>query len=190
MTHSSPAPTRAELLGSAVTALEQLTRVVSDFPSAGVVFRDITPVLADPGGLMAVTQALSVAVTQPFDLVAGLDARGFLLGAAVAVHTGCGVLAIRKAGKLAGAVIGKDYSLEYGTGRLELHPDDVPAGARVLVVDDVLATGGTAAAACSLLIQAGARIAGVAVVMELVDLGGRARVEAATDAPVVAICAL
>lgn len=164
---------------AAAAALRRLTRVVPDFPIPGVLFRDVTPVFADPEGLALVAGALAASAPAPFDLVSGLDARGFLLGGAVAALFGTGVLAIRKPGKLAGAVIGQDYTLEYGTARLELHPDDVPDGARVLVVDDVLATGGTATAACSLLQRAGATVVGVAVMLELVDLDGRTRLGAA-----------
>ena len=156
---------------AAVEVIQHRTRVVADFPVPGVLFRDVTPVLAEPDGVVLVAPALAGGTD--FDLVAGLDARGFLLGGAVAVLHGTGVLAVRKPGKLAGDVIGEDYRLEYGAARLELHPDDVPPGARVLVVDDVLATGGTASAAVRLLERAGAVVAAVAVMIELVELGGR-----------------
>lgn len=177
---------KTTLAAAAAAVVVQRTRVVADFPVPGVLFRDVTPVLADPSGLALVAGALATTAGE-FDLVAGLDARGFLLGGAVGAIFGTGVLAIRKPGKLAGAVIGEDYRLEYGTARLELHPDDVPDGARVLIVDDVLATGGTAAAACSLLRRAGADVIAVAVVLELAELGGRALVQAALPVPVHAI---
>ncbi len=178
----------ASVTASAAAAIERLTRVVPDFPVPGVLFRDVTPVLTDPTALAHVAAALAAAAPEEFDLVAGLDARGFLLGGAVAAVCGTGVLAVRKPGKLAGAVIGQDYTLEYGTARLEVHPDDVPDGARVLVVDDVLATGGTAAAACSLLSRAGGRVVGVALMAELTDLGGRAALSAAGVDAVSALC--
>ena len=115
--------------------------------------------LADARALHDVAVALAAAAPDA-TLIAGLESRGFLLGAAAAAVAGLGVLAVRKPGKLPGEIIFEDYALEYGTARLELHPDDVPAGSRVLVIDDVLATGGTAAAACRLLRRAGADIAG------------------------------
>jgi len=166
----SPAP--AVLFDAAGDALDRLVRVQQDFPQPGVLFRDLTPVLADASALRDVARALAAAAPDA-TLIAGLESRGFLLGAAAAMIAEIGVLAIRKPGKLPGAVLGEDYALEYGTARLELHPDDVPSGSMVLVIDDVLATGGTAAAACRLLRRAGAQIAGVAVAVELTDLGGR-----------------
>ncbi len=157
---------------AAGAALDRLVRVQPDFPRPGVLFRDLTPVLADGPALRSIAEELAAAAPDA-TLVAGLDSRGFLLGAAAAIVAGTGLLAIRKPGKLPGRILAEDYTLEYGTARLELHPDDVPPGSRVLVIDDVLATGGTAAAACRLLRRAGAVIAGVAVAVELTDLGGR-----------------
>lgn len=159
----------------AAQVVAALTREVPDFPEPGVLFRDLTPVLADDRGLAALTEALATLVGGA-DLIAGIDARGFLLGGAVAHRLGVGVLAIRKGGKLPPPVRARSYSLEYGTATLEIPAAGVElAGRRVAIVDDVLATGGTIAAAFDLLEAAGAQVSGAAVVMELVALGGRER---------------
>lgn len=150
----------------------------------GVLFRDMTPVLADADALLALADGLA-AVANDTTLVAGLESRGFLLGAVTALRLGTGVLAIRKPGKLPGAVLQEQYQLEYGAAALELHPDDVPSGARVLIVDDVLATGGTAAAACRLIRRAGGVVVGVVVAIELSALGGRRQLP---GVPVTALC--
>lgn len=170
-----PSPkTRDRALAAGAAAIQRLTRVQQDFPVAGVLFRDLTPVLSDAAALSALADGLA-AVADGATLVAGLESRGFLLGAVTALRLGTGVLAIRKPGKLPGAVLREEYKLEYGTAALELHPDDVPAGARVLIVDDVLATGGTAAAACRLIERAGGAVVAVVVAIELESLGGRAK---------------
>jgi adenine phosphoribosyltransferase len=156
--------------------IASLTREVADFPSAGIQFKDLTPVFADRRGLAAVTDALA-AVCSGADLIAGIDARGFLVGAAVAIRLGTGLLAIRKGGKLPPPVRSQSYQLEYGTATLEIPADGIElAGRSVVIVDDVLATGGTVVAAQRLLEDGGARVTAAAVVLELTALGGRARV--------------
>lgn len=154
-----------------------LVREVPDFPEPGVQFKDLTPLLADAHGLAAVTEALAETAAG-VDLVAGIDARGFLLGAAVATKLGTGVLAVRKGGKLPPPVCAETYDLEYGTARLEIPADGIDiSGLRVVIIDDVLATGGTLGAAQRLLSAGGATVTGAAVVLELADLGGRTAVE-------------
>lgn len=151
-------------------------RDVPDFPEPGVLFKDISPLLADPPLFADVVAAHAEPWQGRVDLVAGLEARGFIFGAAVAMHLGAGFVPVRKAGKLPGPTVGLDYALEYGQARIEVNEDAVPPGARVLVVDDVLATGGTAAAACRLLEQMGALVSGVEVLVEIASLRGRDRV--------------
>jgi adenine phosphoribosyltransferase len=162
---------------------------VPDFPEPGVVFRDLTPVFADGPAFRRVVDGLAEpAVVDPraaavaagpgpaFDVVAGVEARGFLLAAAVALDAGTGVVPIRKAGKLPRERVSAEYELEYGTATLELHTDSVVPGQRVLLVDDVLATGGTLLAAIGLVERLGGIVTGVSVVVELVALGGRQRI--------------
>ena len=158
-------------------------RVIPDFPKAGIQFRDLTPLLADGAAFQATTAALAERAGD-FDLIAGVEARGFLFGAALAQLTGKGLVIVRKPGKLPAATIGHDYDLEYGTDRLELHADAVAPGTRVLLVDDVLATGGTAEAAVTLLRKAGAIVDRALFVMELDGLPGAARLKAEGVEPV------
>ncbi|MFD8814361.1 adenine phosphoribosyltransferase [Streptomyces sp. NPDC059627] len=155
-------------------------RDVEDYPEQGVMFKDITPLLADPAAFTALTDALAgIAAETGATKVVGLEARGFILGAPVAVRAGLGFIPVRKAGKLPGATLRQAYELEYGSAEIEVHAEDLSAGDRVMVVDDVLATGGTAEASIRLIHRAGAEVAGVAVLMELGFLGGRARLESA-----------
>jgi adenine phosphoribosyltransferase len=154
-----------------------LIRTVPDFPKPGIRFRDITPLLADAAGFRAVTHRLGERYAGRVDKVAGIEARGFIFGAAVAQLLHAGFVPFRKPGKLPAAAIGHEYELEYGTGRLEIHDDAVARGERVLVIDDLLATGGTAAAALALLERLGAEIVECAFVIELIELGGRRRIE-------------
>jgi adenine phosphoribosyltransferase len=151
-----------------------LCRVVPDFPQAGVEFRDITPLLADGTAFATVVEEIATRFRGRIDLVAGIEARGFILAAPVATRLGLGMVALRKATKLPPPVLAEDYTLEYAQATIELSPHAVTPGARVLVVDDVLATGGTAAAACRLLERAGARVEALVVLIELASLGGRA----------------
>ncbi|MFI5803979.1 adenine phosphoribosyltransferase [Streptomyces sp. NPDC051561] len=153
---------------------------VQDYPKPGVVFKDITPLLADPKAFTALTDALAeLCVKHGATKVVGLEARGFILAAPVAVRAQLGFIPMRKAGKLPGATLSQRYELEYGTAEIEVHAEDLGAGDRVLVIDDVLATGGTAEASLELIRRAGAEVAGVAVLMELSFLHGRAKLEPA-----------
>ena len=151
-----------------------LVRDVPDYPQAGVVFKDITPLLADGKAFAAVVDALAVTYG-PVDKVVGIEARGFILAAPVACRLGVGFVPIRKKGKLPGATFAQDYDLEYGTATIEVLTDAFAPGERVLVIDDVLATGGTARATADLVQRAGARVAGLAVLLELSFLNGRAK---------------
>ncbi|MFC7307707.1 adenine phosphoribosyltransferase [Streptomyces monticola] len=155
-------------------------RDVPDYPKAGVMFKDITPLLADPTAFSALTDALAgLCVEHGATKIVGLEARGFILAAPVAVRAGIGFIPVRKAGKLPGATLSQAYELEYGQAEIEVHAEDLAAGDRVMVIDDVLATGGTAEASLQLIRRAGAEVAGLAVLMELGFLGGRPRLEPA-----------
>ncbi|MFC7923413.1 adenine phosphoribosyltransferase [Streptomyces cinereoruber] len=164
-------------------------RDVPDYPKPGVLFKDITPLLADPEAFGALTGALAgLCSAHGATKVVGLEARGFILAAPVAVRAGLGFIPVRKAGKLPGATLRQAYELEYGTAEIEVHAEDLAAGDRVMVIDDVLATGGTAEASIELVRRAGAEVAGVAVLMELGFLPGRTRLEPALKgAPLTAL---
>lgn len=156
--------------------IDSLTRKVADFPEPGVQFKDLTPVFADADAMAAITDALAD-VSVGADLVAGIDSRGFLLAAAVATRLRTGVLAIRKGGKLPPPVLSEDYEREYGAATVEIPADGIElTGLRVVIVDDVLATGGSVGAAQRLLQRAGAHPISAVVVVELPELGGRAAV--------------
>ncbi|WNI25846.1 adenine phosphoribosyltransferase [Streptomyces sp. ITFR-16] len=153
-------------------------RDVADYPKPGVMFKDITPLLADPVAFTALTDALAeLCVRHGATKIVGLEARGFILAAPVAVRAGLGFVPVRKAGKLPGATLSQAYELEYGTAEIEIHAEDLSADDRIMVIDDVLATGGTAGASLELIRRAGAEVAGVAVLMELGFLAGRAALE-------------
>ncbi|KUN19600.1 adenine phosphoribosyltransferase [Streptomyces corchorusii] len=164
-------------------------RDVADYPEPGVMFKDITPLLADPAAFTALTDELAeIAANTGATKVVGLEARGFILGAPVAVRAGLGFIPVRKAGKLPGATLRQAYDLEYGSAEIEVHAEDLVTGDRVLIVDDVLATGGTAEAAIQLIHRAGAEVSGLAVLMELGFLEGRSRLEPALGgAPLTAL---
>jgi len=153
-------------------------RTIPDFPQEGIMFRDMTTLFANPRGFrMAVDQLLHPYAGEDIDVVVGLEARGFILGGAIAHQLGKGFVPIRKKGKLPGATIEQSYTLEYGEAVMEIHNDAIEAGAKVLVVDDLLATGGTAAAGIKLLEKLGGNVVGCAFVIDLPELGGRAKLE-------------
>jgi adenine phosphoribosyltransferase len=157
-----------------IEEIRSLIRDVPDFPEPGIVFKDITPVLADPIAFSTIIDLIVVHFGRGnVDKVVGIEARGFILGAPVAYHFGAGVIPVRKAGKLPSATEGEEYDLEYGTDTRESHRDAVSPGERVLIVDDVLATGGTARAAVNLVERIGGNVCGVACLIELGFLGGR-----------------
>jgi adenine phosphoribosyltransferase len=159
-----------------VDQLKALIKDVENFPKPGIVFKDFTPLLADPSGLALAVELMA----NPFrgkqiELVIGAESRGFIFGTAIAQSLSAGFIPIRKPGKLPRQITGVDYALEYGSDRLEMHADAVRKGQRVLIVDDLMATGGTMIAACQLATQLGADIVGCAVLIELEFLNGRAK---------------
>ncbi len=158
--------------------VQDYIRTIPDFPHEGIMFRDVTTLFADPRGFrMAIDQLLHPYAGQPIDKVVGLEARGFILGGAIAHQLSLGFVPIRKKGKLPGKTIEQDYTLEYGTATMEVHDDALQAGEKVLLVDDLLATGGTAEAGIKLIERMGAEVIGCAFVIDLPDIGGRAKLE-------------
>jgi adenine phosphoribosyltransferase len=155
--------------------IDALIRAIPDFPIPGILFRDITPLLGDPQGFKATIDLfVDHYRDKKIDAVVGIEARGYMLGAPVAYALGAGFVPVRKPGKLPGEKYTEEYALEYGTNSIEIHTDAVDPGKRVLVIDDLLATGGTLAATLRLLARIGADVAGVAVLIELAALNGRA----------------
>jgi adenine phosphoribosyltransferase len=153
-------------------------RTVPHYPKQGVMFRDITTLLKDPVGFrVTINELVNRYAGVKIDRVAGIEARGFIVGAALAYQLGLGFVPVRKKGKLPAETVGHDYELEYGTDRVEMHVDAVSQGERVLLVDDLIATGGTAGAACKLIESMGGKIVECCFVIDLPDLGGRARLE-------------
>jgi adenine phosphoribosyltransferase len=155
-------------------AMRDLVRDVPDFPQPGILFRDITPLLGDGPALQAAVDALARAYPE-VDAVVGIESRGFILGAPVAYALGVGLILVRKEGRLPRATERAEYALEYGANTVEIHADALTPGQRVVIVDDVLATGGTAAATAELVERLGGEVAGIAVLIELTGLGGRDR---------------
>jgi adenine phosphoribosyltransferase len=156
------------------SALLALVRDVPDFPQTGIIFRDITPLLGNGAALRSAVDALA-GLHQGIDSVIGIESRGFILGAPVAYALGVGMVPVRKLGRLPRPTERADYALEYGTNTVEIHADALRPGERVLIIDDVLATGGTAAATAELVERLGGEVAGIAVLIELPELGGRDR---------------
>ena len=168
--------------------IKSLIRTIPDFPKPGVMFRDITTLLKNTEGFRStIDQLVAKYRGVKIDKVAGIESRGFIIGAALAYHLKAGFVPIRKKGKLPGENFGHDYELEYGTDRLEIHTDAILKGEKVLLVDDLIATGGTAVATVKLIGKTGGRIVGCAFVVDLPDLGGRKRLEKLGHS-VVALC--
>jgi len=159
--------------------IKALIRTIPDYPKPGVQFRDITTLMADPAGLRAAIDGLVLPfLTAGIDEVVGIEARGFILGGAVAHELGRGFVPVRKKGKLPHKTIGQDYSLEYGVDTIEIHADAIDPGDRVLLIDDLIATGGTAEAAIELIRRSGGELVGAAFVIDLPDLGGAEKLRA------------
>ena len=164
-------------------------RTIPDYPKPGIMFRDISTLISDPTGFSASITALTAHYsTMNIEVVVGIEARGFIFGGAVAQALGTGFVPVRKQGKLPWKTLGEEYLLEYGTDRLEIHEDALKPGARVLLIDDLIATGGTALAAANLITRAGGDVVGAGFLVDLPDIGGRAKLEE-VNIPVFALCA-
>ncbi|WP_129360556.1 MULTISPECIES: adenine phosphoribosyltransferase [Micrococcaceae] len=157
--------------------IDKVCAVIPNYPEPGIIFRDLTPLFADGAAFREVIDALLNRFEGQFDVIAGVEARGFLLASAAAYAAGVGVMPVRKEGKLPRETYAESYKLEYGTATLEIHRDDIPAGSRVLILDDILATGGTLGAAVKLMERAGLDVIGIGVVMELDGLNGRSNLQ-------------
>ena len=158
---------------------KRLIRTIPDYPKPGIMFRDITTLLLDPQGLRAAVDGLLLPfVDRPIDVVAGIEARGFILGGAVAHELGKGFVPVRKKGKLPHKTIGQEYQLEYGVDAVEIHADAIAPGQHVLLIDDLIATGGTAEAAIALVHRSGGELVAAAFIVDLPDLGGAERLKA------------
>ena len=155
--------------------IKRLIRDIPDFPKSGILFRDITPLISDPRGFAAVVDGLAEPYLGQVDTVLGIESRGFIIGAPVAYRLGVGLAIARKPGKLPASTVDESYDLEYGSASLQMHSDAIAPGARVLIADDLLATGGTAEAAIKLVRKVGGVVIGCAFIVELVALGGVAR---------------
>jgi adenine phosphoribosyltransferase len=173
-----------------MTDLARLIQDVPGYPTPGVMFRDITPLIGTPGGLAAAVEALVSQAPDEVDVVLGIEARGFIFGPPVALAKGAGFVPVRKPAKLPREVVTVTYDLEYGTETLAMHADAFAAGAKVLVVDDVLATGGTIAAAAELVARLGGELVGVGLLAELTYLGGREKLDRLGIGPVSAVVTL
>ncbi len=159
-------------------SLKQLIRTIPDYPKPGIMFRDVTTLLRDPEGFERAIIAMARPFrTQHIDAVAGIEARGFILGGAIADRLGCGFVPIRKKGKLPWKTIGQEYTLEYGVDSIEIHEDAIKPGERILLVDDLIATGGTAEAASKLIRRSGGVVVGATFVIDLPELGGFKKLE-------------
>lgn len=175
-------------MGNDQMDIKEYIRTIPDYPKSGIQFRDITTLLADAEGFRGAVDALvKLHAGAKFDAVAGIEARGFILGGAVAHRLGLGFIPVRKKGKLPWSVIGQEYDLEYGTDTVEIHIDAVKEGEKVLLIDDLIATGGTAEAAVKLIARAGGNVTASSFVIELPELGGRQRLEA-LDIEVLSLC--